>query len=108
MEIKVHSIKTGDKVVPHARTVWADQGLETSVVWQRAQEMGQPFLYVEGFDGEVGAYRLTHKMGWNCDFFKSSDFTPYVPPKQPNEFTCPTCSETLRDTYYCYHCEQFD
>jgi len=78
--MKYGEVVEGMKVVPHSKY---GEGIRpgVSVVWERAQKMEQPFLYVRKKTG-VEEYLLSEKI---CsfdlgDFFLADDFEPYVAP----------------------------
>lgn len=50
--------KQYDKVVPFQKTNGVT--FEESYHWNKAKEIGQPFLYVSTFDEDEGSYRLTY------------------------------------------------
>lgn len=71
----------GDKVVPVSKSFWGS--LEDSISWQRANEMGQPFLYVTGFKnkytdyGTVEVIVVSEYEDESGDYFLESDLIPY-------------------------------
>ena len=69
----------GDKVVPISKTVKGFDNLKNSTNWNKAQEVNQPFLYIQYFDGDVNAYvcNLNKAEGGGC-YFNESDLIPYI------------------------------
>ena len=80
-KMKKVDVKIGMKVVPFRKTVWGN--FSGSTVWNTAKNIQQPFLYVVGWDNEEQAYILNDsKKTKTGDFFKASDFNPYIPEKK--------------------------
>lgn len=65
--------KIGDKVVPFSKT--SGQSLEHSGNWAMAQDINQPFLYVNSFEG-TGAYACGYR-DVHGDFFNEVDLVLY-------------------------------
>lgn len=78
-----NEFKVGDKVIPHDKTIWGD--LDSSIVWKRARDKGQPYLYVATVEGN--RFFLNDKNERGGDFFKLGDFTHYV--EEAQGVTCP-------------------
>lgn len=74
-------LATGTKVVPFKKTAQGrTPGLESFNVWKKAQETGQPFLYVAlpPIAGCYAEYLLCDRYGViDGDYFARSDFTLY-------------------------------
>src|SRR5690554_6041677 len=75
--------KVGDKVVPISKSVMPNDTLDDSVVWSRARDKGQKFLYVTGYNeyGDVVCYDEKTKYR-NGDYFKESDLILYKTNKE--------------------------
>lgn len=65
----------GDKVVPHTKTRLGK--LEDSNMWRRAQEINQPFLYVQRVDRTLVVCSLNEEDDGG-DHFSKSDLTLYI------------------------------
>jgi hypothetical protein len=71
----------GTKVIPFQKTTGYGDGLSASTAWNKAKEVGQPFLYVTGNDyttltGDVVTLLNNEQCG-SGDFFKEGDYVPY-------------------------------
>lgn len=74
--------KVGDKVVPHSKTFFLfDETVNNSIVWKRACNKKQPFLYVtEVFKKSTGDIYLMlddHSDSVTGDYFMPHDVTLY-------------------------------
>jgi len=75
--MKDKDVRIGMKVVPHDKTVYSVEGLETSNEWKKAKAKKQRFLYITG--KRYDFYVLnTNENDPTGDFFNVSDFEPYV------------------------------
>ena len=77
--MKVKDLIVGNKYVPHRKSERGFEGLESSVVWGRANDKNQPYLYYTGQD-ENGRYCFDSEFIENKitgDFFNPSDVEPY-------------------------------
>lgn len=71
--------KKGDKVVPVSKNYYGK--LRDSVVYKRARELGQEFLYVidyKSIEGNVVVRCQSHNDGYGGDYFLESDLIFYV------------------------------
>lgn len=78
--MKSRDVVIGMKVVPHSKSD-SRLGLDGSVVWNRAKEMNQPYLYVHGWNSDYKVWFLAeipYSRLCTGDFFLSKDFEPYV------------------------------
>lgn len=72
--------KVGDKVVPHAKSIYTGDELSKSSVWKRALETGQPCLFVTSIerDGRNELYLVLDTDESNSgDYFRPEDVTLY-------------------------------
>jgi len=70
-------VKIGMKVVPFQKTTYS--GLENSGILRDAKRIGQPYLYVCGWDDDENCFYLhVDKNEDSGDFFNPEDFEPYV------------------------------
>lgn len=71
--------KKGDKVVPISKNYYGKLG--DSVVYKRAKELGQGFLYVidyKSIEGNIVVRCQSHNDGYGGDYFLESDLIFYV------------------------------
>jgi hypothetical protein len=73
-------VKIGMKVVPFKKTAgFFAPRLKDSATWRRAQEDGQEFLYVIGYDNSRPCWVLSdNEDSHTGDFFNADDFYQYV------------------------------
>ncbi len=82
--MKSKDVMIGMKVVPHSKSKNIHQrvdGLDGSVVWNKAKERNQPYLYVHGWEREYKVWLLAEipysPETFTGDFFLSKEFEPY-------------------------------
>jgi len=73
-----NKFKDGDKVIPINKTTIGFEGLKDSIVWKRAQNKNQPFLYIKCSYPERQFYVCVDELGTAGDYFYESDLIPYV------------------------------
>jgi hypothetical protein len=70
--------KVGQKVVPHSKSHSSVvRGLKESNEWKRAQEKGQPYLYVQRFEQDDVIVCSCKKDASGGDWFLECDLTSY-------------------------------
>lgn len=74
-----HKFKCGDMVIPIDKTKGL-RDLESSMVWRRAKERNQPFIFVCNWNEDEDAYCCDHYSNEaSGDYYAESDLIHYTP-----------------------------
>jgi hypothetical protein len=71
----------GSKVIPHSKHAGLDS-LKNSVVWKKAQEKGQVYLFINGYRGDELILNDIYDVKDGVDFYLPYDITLYT--DEPN------------------------
>jgi len=77
MEDLKEKFPLGTKVVPHSKYAGSDS-LKSSVVWKKAQGIGQVYLFINGYNGHELILNDIYDVKDGGDFYLPSDVTLYT------------------------------
>jgi len=77
MEELKEKFPLGTKVIPHSKFANLD-ALESSIVWKKAQEIGQVYLFINGYNGYELMLNDIYDVKDGGDFYLPSDVTLYT------------------------------
>jgi hypothetical protein len=77
MEDLKEQFPLGTKVIPHSKYAGSDS-LKSSIVWKKAQEIGQVYLFINGYNGDELMLNDIYDVKDGGDFYLPSDVTLYT------------------------------